>query len=142
VHYDLLESTTIQDGTAINATEACGSCWRQKMKCGEGRPECQHCKQYKLRYDYGENLPPQEEKQVLAITRNVPVSHGVWGVGQSHMHRDCQIRAIQIAITLVVSVLLLSTIKFLNGINYISASGPTNPQGTNMDAIPGLAYFA
>lgn len=30
----------------------------------------------------------------------------------------------------------------LNGINHVGASSPANPQGKNMDAIPGLAYFA
>lgn len=30
----------------------------------------------------------------------------------------------------------------LNGTNNISVSSPANPQGKNMDAIPGLAYFA
>lgn len=30
----------------------------------------------------------------------------------------------------------------LNGHNHVNASSPANPQGKNMDAIPGLAYFA
>lgn len=30
----------------------------------------------------------------------------------------------------------------LNGTSYINVSSPANPQGKNMDAIPGLAYFA
>lgn len=30
----------------------------------------------------------------------------------------------------------------LNGVNHLGASSPANAQGKNMDAIPGLAYFA
>ena len=55
----------------VRAAQACDLCRQRKAKCDEGRPECQHCKDYGLKCTYREILPQKSEKQVLAITERL-----------------------------------------------------------------------